>query len=239
MKSFLIISAAFLASMVQAHMEMVWPPPFRSRYNKFTTDIDYSMTNPLSQSGSDFPCKGYHSLYGSAQGQSVATWQPGQRLNWTLTGSATHNGGSCQVSLSYDRGSTWTVLHSYIGGCPLKSTWDFTLPNDTPAGSALFAFSWYNNLGNRELYMNCAHVTIASRAAREVGEEDVEVRSPSDPFSSRPRTFFANNGNGCKTVETYDVMFPQPGPDVDNISSKTSPPQGTCSRKRVAQVFQG
>ncbi|KFA69464.1 hypothetical protein S40285_04633 [Stachybotrys chlorohalonatus IBT 40285] len=238
MKSILVAAVLGLASVAQAHMEMVWPPPFRSRYNRFTTDIDYSMTNPLSQTGSDFPCKGYHSLLGTGQGQSVVTWQPGQSYNWTLTGSATHNGGSCQVSLSYDRGSTWTVLHSYIGQCPLSPTWRFTLPNDTPAGSALFAFSWNNNLGNRELYMNCAHVTIAPRLAAR--DEELQLLPPTDPFSSRPRTFFANIGNGCSTVETYDVLYPNPGPDVDNRSSRTSPPSGTCrSRKRVAQEFQG
>lgn len=228
MKSFFSVAALVgMASFANAHMEMVWPPPFRSRYNAYTTDIDYSMTNPLNQAGADFPCKGYHSLLGGPQGGSVVTWSPGQTYNWTLTGSATHNGGSCQASLSYDSGNTWTVVHSYIGGCPLSPTWDFTLPNDTPAGSALFAFSWHNNIGNRELYMNCAHVTIEGSAA--------VSQPPEDPFSSRPATFFANIGNGCSTVETFDVMFPNPGPDVDNISTGTSPPSGSCgSRKRVA-----
>jgi hypothetical protein len=230
MKFSLVAATISLICAAHAHMEMVWPPPFRSRYNKFTTDVDYSMTNPLSQAGADFPCKGYHSLYATPQGQSVVTWQPGQTYNWTLTGSATHNGGSCQVSLSYDRGATWRAIHSYIGACPLKPTWSFTLPNDTPAGDALFAFSWYNNLGNRELYMNCARVTIAGRALME--------RGPQDPFASRPRTFFANMGNGCSTVETFDVMFPNPGPDVTNVSSKTSPPKGSCSgRRREVKQF--
>jgi hypothetical protein len=232
---FSVVSLIALASVAQAHMEMIWPPAFRSRANPYTTDIDYSMTNPLSQSGSDFPCKGYHSLLNTPQGKSVVTWQPGKTYNWTLTGSATHNGGSCQVSLSYDSGKSWKAIHSYIGGCPLKNTWSFTLPNDTPSGSALFAFTWNNNLGNRELYMNCAHVTIGARAAK----ADKEARGPSDSFSSRPATFFANNGNGCSTVETYDVLYPHPGPDVDNVSSKSTPPVGNCAtRKKVAKPLQ-
>ncbi|CEJ81804.1 hypothetical protein VHEMI01914 [[Torrubiella] hemipterigena] len=241
---FSLLAALGIVSAVQAHMEMTFPPPFRSKYNQYTTDIDYSMTSPLEASGANFPCKGYHSLYDTPQGRAVATWSPGQTVNFTLTGSATHNGGSCQASFSYDRGKTWTVVHSYIGQCPLKSTWSLTLPNDTPAGDALFAWSWFNNLGNREMYMNCAHVVIKGGVTNEArapaetlpgnnGNAGQTVpRSPSDPYRSRPAMFVANVGNGCGTVETYDLDFPQPGPDVDRASKKTQPPTGTCAKKR-------
>ncbi|KAM3554909.1 hypothetical protein MY1884_005884 [Beauveria asiatica] len=213
-------------SLTAAHMQMTNPAPFRSKHNPYTTDVDWSMNGPLEASGANFPCKGYHRLLDTPQGRSVATWKAGGSYSFSVEGSATHNGGSCQVSLSYDGGRTFTAIHSYVGGCPLKSTWPFTLPDDTPAGEALFAWSWFNNLGNREMYMNCAHVTIQSRdgaAAAEVSE-----RSPADPFASRPAMFAANVNNGCSTVETFDVLFPQPGPDVDNISRKTSPPRGKC-----------
>jgi hypothetical protein len=245
MKAYLVASLlSVFATSALGHMEVTYPPPFRSRYNPYTTDIDYSMTNPLSSSGSDFPCKGYHSLMGTAQGKSVATWQAGRSYSFSLTGSATHNGGSCQASLSYDRGATWTVIKSYIGNCPLRSDWPFTLPNDTPSGSALFAWSWWNQIGNREMYMNCAHVTIgAARDATadafdEIDEEEfdphneevdeIEERAPTDPYASRPRMFVANVGNGCSTLELYDVLFPKPGPDVANESSKTAKPVGSC-----------
>jgi hypothetical protein len=242
MKSFLGLSlVGLLASTASAHMEVTNPPPFRSKNNPHTTDIDYSMTNPLSQSGSDFPCKGYHSLLDTPQGASVADWQPGGTYSFSLAGSATHNGGSCQVSLSYDRGSTWTVIHSYIGNCPLRPDWSFTLPNDTPSGSALWAWSWWNNLGNREMYMNCAHVTIGGGRTNELGDVEVDAdfnatiaeRGPNDPFASRPKMFVANVGNGCSTVETFDVEFPNPGPDVSNESSKTGAPVGSCGARRA------
>lgn len=237
---FSLAAAIGLLSAAHAHMEMTFPPPFRSKYNPYTTDIDYSMTSPLDASGANFPCKGYQSLYDTPQGRAVTTWSPGQTVNFTLTGSATHNGGSCQASLSYDRGRTWTAVHSYIGQCPLKSTWSLTLPNDTPAGDALFAWSWFNNLGNREMYMNCAHVVISGRKAAAAAQDTLPgnaaaapvARSPSDPYRSRPAMFVANVGNGCGTVETFDLDFPQPGPDVDRASTKTKPPSGTCARKR-------
>ncbi|XWX00508.1 hypothetical protein V2A60_008528 [Cordyceps javanica] len=212
-----------LATISHAHMQMSWPPPFRSQYNPYTTDVDYSMTSPLDASGDNFPCKGYQSLLGTPQGGSVVTWQPGQAYNMTIVGAATHSGGSCQASLSYDRGATWTAIHSYIGGCPLTSDWHFTLPNDTPAGdNVLFAWSWFNKVGNREMYMNCAHVTIAP------GTSSNSRRDPSDPFSSRPAMFAANVNDGCSTAESCDLEFPQPGPDVNEASSGTCPPIGSC-----------
>lgn len=60
-------------------------------------------------------------------------------------GSATHAGGSCQASLSYDRGATWKVMTSYIGGCvgiqPGGSqSFSFTVPSDAPGGEALFGW---------------------------------------------------------------------------------------------------
>jgi hypothetical protein len=158
MKAFAAASAAILGmvGLASAHMEMKDPPPFRSKFNSHTTDIDYSMTNPLNRDGSDFPCKGYHNLIGTPQGASVANWTPGQSLTMTITGGTPHNGGSCQASLSYDGGSTWTAIHSYYGNCPVMgdSSYAFTLPNDTPSGQALFAWSWFNQIGNREMYMN-------------------------------------------------------------------------------------
>lgn len=208
-----------LASMAAAHMQMKSPPPLRSQYNEYTTDADYSMTSPLDQSGSNFPCKGYHSLLNTDQGKSVATWQPGSSQSMTITGGASHNGGSCQASLSYDGGSTWKVIHSYIGNCPVTgdSSYDFTVPSDAQSGAALFAWTWFNNVGNREMYMNCASVTIGGSSKRDVSA-----------FSSLPDMFVANVGNGCSTVEGSDVEFPNPGTEVTNNSKKTSPPSGSC-----------
>ncbi|KAH8168763.1 hypothetical protein LIA77_10889 [Sarocladium implicatum] len=100
---FFLIAAALL-SLASAHMEMTNPAPLRSKYNPFTTDVDFDMTNPLKTDGSNFPCKGYQSLLDTPQGASVALWQPGETHTLSLAGSALHGGGSCQASLSYDRG---------------------------------------------------------------------------------------------------------------------------------------
>ncbi|KAJ2978967.1 hypothetical protein NQ176_g3529 [Zarea fungicola] len=206
------------------HMQMSWPPALRSKFNPHTTDIDYDMTAPLHADGSDFPCKGYHSLLDTQQGVSVVSWEQGQTYNFSLAGTATHGGGSCQASLSFDRGRTWKVLHSYIGNCPLKPTWEFVLPENTPAGSALFAWSWFNKFGNREMYMNCAHVTID-------GGKNLAKSTKGEHMGQWPAMLVANVGNGCGTIEGFDLAFPQPGPAVSSASENTADPVGHCGTK--------
>ncbi|XP_044724444.1 uncharacterized protein HRG_02340 [Hirsutella rhossiliensis] len=221
MKTVVMLAAVLLGlfSSSQAHMEMKSPPPLRSKFNRFTTDQDYDMTSPLSSGGADFPCKGSLKLLGTSQGQAVAEWTAGQPNSMTITGNTPHSGGSCQASLSFDSGSTWKVIHSYVGECPVMgdSSYQFTLPSDTPAGQALFAWSWFNKVGNREMYMNCAVITIKAAGNSVLGN------------SSRPNMFVANVGNGCGTTEGLDLKFPNPGPDVDMKSDRTTPPVGQCS----------
>ncbi|KAL4730603.1 hypothetical protein ACLX1H_002640 [Fusarium chlamydosporum] len=209
-----------LAGLAQAHMEMISPPPFKSKENPHAgSDVDYSMTAPLEASGGNFPCKGYHSLFGTEQGASVADWAAGSQQTMKITGGANHGGGSCQASLSFDKGKTWQVIHSYIGNCPAAGTssFDFKVPSDAPSGEAIFAWSWFNQIGNREMYMNCAAVTIKGGSKR------------ASAMNNRPEMFVANVGNGCTTEESSDLEFPNPGPDVSNDSKKTAGPKGSCA----------
>ncbi|KAF4994309.1 hypothetical protein FGRMN_5894 [Fusarium graminum] len=223
-----LATALGLAGLAQAHMEMTSPAPFKSKYNPNAGgDIDYSMTSPLSGSGSNFPCKGYHSLFGTAAGAPTATWKAGKSYSISIAGGADHGGGSCQASLSFDRGSTWIVIQSWIGNCPTapSSDFTFTLPLDTPAGDAIFAWTWFNKIGNREMYMNCAAITVKATKG-----------TPKTALRKRPAMFVANVGNGCGTRETVDLMFPNPGPNVLLKSSNTGPPVGNCTAGPGAQI---
>lgn len=210
MKSFLL-TCTLLASSALGHIQLSKPYPIRSPLNKDADgQKDYSYTNPLSTSGSDFPCKGY----ADDAFKSVADYQPGQEYDIELQGSATHDGGSCQISLSYDKGKTFRVIHSIIGGCPLSKSYKFKVPSDAQSGEALLAWTWFNKVGNREMYMNCAQVTVGSDSSRMEGFSAV---SKANAFDSLPEIFVANvNGPGkCKTIEGKDVNFPQPGPSVE------------------------
>ena len=105
-----------LPTFVSAHMEMSWPYPIRSQLDPSVAeaDKDYSYTSPLLQNGSDFPCKGYQNGVDSDIIKEVYT--AGGTYNMSLAGTVTHDGGSCQLSLSYDNGLTFKVIQSMIGG---------------------------------------------------------------------------------------------------------------------------
>ncbi|OKL62157.1 hypothetical protein UA08_02389 [Talaromyces atroroseus] len=216
MKAAVSLLAIRLAS---AHIEMNWPYPLRSKYDPDTPTslIDYSMTDPLKSDGSNFPCKGYIS---NTPWRSVTSYMAGQKYNISLAGSATHGGGSCQLSLSYDNGTSFHVIESMEGGCPLESSYDFNMPSDVANGDALFAWTWFNYEGNREMYMNCADVTISGG------------QGTADSFESAyPEIFVANVGNGCQTIEMQETVFAHPGNQVIYGSGVTSssPPSPSCA----------
>ncbi|CAG8934516.1 unnamed protein product [Penicillium salamii] len=247
MKSVAIISG-LLASTVSAHMQLSTPYPIRSPLNKDAKgQKDYSYTNPLSSSGSDYPCKGY----AKDDFEAVATWAPGSTQHMELEGSATHDGGSCQLALTYDQGETFKVIESIEGDCPIEKKYDFEIPSDAPAGDALFAWTWFNKVGNREMYMNCAMITIGGSSDRTDNGAETEKRDemnapkhiaeqkPSNrehttaaksSFDSLPDLFVANveQEGKCVTTEGEAVHFPKPGP---KLVGKAKGPGYKCSEK--------
>ena len=87
---------------------------------------------------------------------------------------AAHSGGSCQVALLYDGGTSFHVVKSFEGNCPRVRTpgaltnhydrnqdYSFTIPADSPAGDrVILAWTWFNASGNREMYMSCCPIAI-------------------------------------------------------------------------------
>ncbi|CAG8105516.1 unnamed protein product, partial [Penicillium nalgiovense] len=110
-----LLLQAVAFSPTYAHLRMTSPEPYGS--SRKTLD-----NSPLAADGSDFPCK-------ISPGDFIvpteeATYRTGSNNSIKLLGSATHGGGSCQVSLTSDReptkNSEWKVIKSYEGGCPAK-----------------------------------------------------------------------------------------------------------------------
>jgi hypothetical protein len=251
MKGTLILSG-LLATTASAHIQMSKPYPIRSPLNKDAKgEKDYSYTNPLSTSGSDYPCKGY----ADDDFEAVATWQPGSSQEIQLEGSAVHGGGSCQLALTYDKGKTFKVIQSMEGDCPIDKKYEFEVPSDAPSGDALFAWTWFNKVGNREMYMNCAMITIGGSGNREVkeapkpmpDEKNTKKKHANKPntqtpenkpnghttnakssFDSLPDLFLANidQAGKCVTIEGEPVHFPNPGP---KLIGKAEGPGYKCS----------
>lgn len=138
-----IIGALSALPLALAHMQMSSPSPLRDPHATDRPDEpkDYNILNPLNADGSNFACKGYHL---NTPLTTVATYEAGSKQKLRLKGSATHGGGSCQISLSCNGGDDFNVIKSIIGGCPLSDSYDFTIPSDIPpAKKCLLAWTWY------------------------------------------------------------------------------------------------
>ncbi|EZF35364.1 hypothetical protein H101_01100 [Trichophyton interdigitale H6] len=241
MKSIMNTAAlvGLLATSATAHMMLHYPPTFAAENNPHRTGpVDPYLDNPYNCCGRKtvYPCRGYLDLLGTDQGRPVVTWEAGSSQNFSLTGTGTHWGGSCQAGFSTDQGKTWKVVRSYEGNCPHREgsnqnpeeqTFDFKVPGDMPAGDHVFAWTWFNR--EQEFFMTCASVTITSSgnggntsqprafiprgsSARPTPDDD---KSPNVPFDQLPDFLVANTNNGCKTPRTNaEVKYPNPGPDV-------------------------
>ncbi|KAJ6110452.1 hypothetical protein N7486_002687 [Penicillium sp. IBT 16267x] len=214
------------ASMASAHMIMTNPVP----YGKDTLN-----NSPLAADGSDFPCKLRSNTYEVTEENVMVI---GQSHNLTFQGSATHGGGSCQISLTTDltpsKDTEWQVIKSFEGGCPANVdgnlsggatmvdpySFDFAIPEGISAGKYTLAWTWFNRIGNREMYMNCAPVTVKSASSSKRSDE-VEIKAVEKRSSTFPPMFVANI-NGCTTSENVDIRFPQPGDVVQYLGEPSN-----------------
>ncbi|TEY83181.1 hypothetical protein BOTCAL_0025g00260 [Botryotinia calthae] len=230
------IVAFALATVSNAHMIMTSPIPY---------GVDSLNSSPLALDGSDFPCKQRTGVY---EVTTQNTMDLGGSYELAFKGSAVHGGGSCQVSITYDENptasSTFKVIHSIIGGCPMKNiagnngdnantidpdTYNFTIPTTLPAGKATLAWTWFNKVGNREMYMNCAPVTLTGGSSK---RSDLIARDQA-AFNALPDMFTANIDNGgCSTKDSTDLVFPNPGDSVEydeGSTTATAGPTGSCA----------
>ncbi|KAF2639315.1 putative endoglucanase, partial [Massarina eburnea CBS 473.64] len=199
------------------HMQMIDPSPLRDPHsNRANEPKDYNILTPLKADGSDFSCKGYQ---WNTPLTTVATYQAGKSYEIKLKGGATHGGGSCQISLSCDNGVHFKALESIVGGCPLKDTYGFTVPPNVDSATCLLAWTWFNKIGNREMYMNCAVVDIVG--AKSSSRKPLDPRadtsaSAQSRLAGLPDMFVANlkGINDCMTKETVDASFNDPGVNV-------------------------
>jgi hypothetical protein len=212
-----LFAALAMASTASAHMVMENPVPFGPGKPN---------NSPLDSTGSNFPCK--IGPGGSYVVKTMNEWTVGSDVTLSFEyGTATHAGGSCQVSVTKDKEPTpqsvWKVIHSIEGGCPTAdsgnngkiNSFPFTVPSELPEGQLTMAWTWFNSKGDREMYMNCAPIKVAGGSG--------------DGFDSLPDMAVANiAGQGsCNTTENFDYAFANPGKYVTKTRTE-NPVQDLC-----------
>ena len=81
--------------------------------------------------------------------------------------------------------------------------------------------TWFNRLGNREMYMRCHKATIGGSGAK-------------GAFDALPNMFVANiQTTTCKIAEGISVNFPNPGSQVQG--SGNGNPTGACGSKGIGK----
>lgn len=141
--------------------------------------------------------------------------------------------------------SKWKVIHTIIGDCPAIAagnipvvgtdgdgrpdgrhcgngvtdecvqTFDIPIPKELKSGNVTFAWTWFNKIGNREIYMNCAPLEITNGASDDTF------------FNSLPSMFIANIPGECTTVEGV-LNIPNPGNSVQKLVAPDAAAIGTC-----------
>ena len=229
-----------LTQLINAHVKVVQPVPYgASSLN----------TNPLEPSGSDWPCKQRAGVYDIAQWNKMAINSP-QVLKFQ--GQATHGGGACQISLTRDtppnKDSVFKVIKSIEGGCPSTNPgnvgtdpfgygadeFNYTIPDTITPANYTLAWTWFNKIGEREMYMNCAPITVTpSSKKRQLSHPHFDsLEERADAMDALPDMFRANSGNGCSTAQSGTVLaIPEVnlGQNVQKIGSDALiPPVGNC-----------
>ncbi|KAI0096350.1 hypothetical protein GGR51DRAFT_31443 [Nemania sp. FL0031] len=224
-----LLASALAASLSAAHVVLENPKPYH-----FVSD---GPTNPLSSTGSDFPCK-------IPPGQSyIIDGEPtpmtiGEDQTATFSGQAVHGGGSCQFAVTRGfptKDSSWQVIHSIEGGCPARNQkgnldgpntdkYTFQIPEGIePGNNYTFAWLWANREGGQpEFYMNCAPINILPSSKKRMSPPARRNAIWPRAAPSFPELFLANLGDYTGDCTTNDAMreqiaiaYPDPGTSIE------------------------
>jgi hypothetical protein len=106
-------------------------------------------------------------------------------------------------------------------GVDCVNQFNFTIPKGVKDGHAIMAWTWFNNVGNRELYMNCINTQLSGGDGSEMADF--------------PSMFVANMADieSCPTTEAVNVKFPFPGKYV-TTKLPSGPDSKTASTYPIA-----
>ncbi|KAJ4415323.1 hypothetical protein N0V85_002764, partial [Neurospora sp. IMI 360204] len=216
----LLLLLTTLTPLVASHAIRATPIPYGSPHQK---------NGPID--GTNFPCQGGAGANYQLPASGYNIFPLGSKQPLVLQGTAVHGGGSCQISITYDNPPTpqskFKVIKSIEGGCIARNeagnrpgdsadevnpdSYEYVIPDDIPTGNGTIAWTWFNKIGNREMYMACGGVQLTG----------TEKPGAKETFEKLPDIFMANIGNGCGTPDSKDVLFPNPGKYVEKANGKT------------------
>ena len=152
--------------------------------------------------------------------------------------------------------SKWKTIYTLIGGCPVSAAgnlpvtgadqdgradaaqcgddsgvecirqFEVPIPKGLPSGNATFVWTWFNKIGNREVYMNCAPVSISGGA----GDQGF--------FQGLPDIFMANVPGECTTGNGV-LNIPNPGKFGKVLEQPAPGSEGSCPKAEGVPVFEG
>ncbi|KAK3805470.1 MAG: hypothetical protein J3R72DRAFT_350409, partial [Linnemannia gamsii] len=153
-----------------AHMAISNPPAQAGPWSNNPSNDVHAW---IGYNGKNFPCGGYPSgpvtSYNSGDIINVRFWNFNIKDYNTFPPpdnlpQARHKGGACEFSLSYDGGTTWSVIGQYSKTCPdIYYEWPVQIPFNAPScvnpDSCLFSWSWVASATN-QFYHHCANIII-------------------------------------------------------------------------------
>ncbi|KAJ1331657.1 mucin-3/17 [Microdochium nivale] len=233
-----------IAAAGSAHLTMTSPKPFAPKNGALARD-------PLR--AGQFPCRPEGDAATWYDRSGATAMAIGVPQNLTFDGTASHGGGSCQLALTTDLQptitSSWQVILSIEGGCPTRDemnpdTYQFTIPAGITPGEYVFAWAWVARYsGLREYYMNCAPVTVTAAKSKRDHDNLIHPEAAIEPRQAAsvfPELFVANlaDVNDCRTAESADVAYPNPGPNVvrPGLASNFKPITGSDLTKCTPKV---
>ncbi|KAK1067377.1 hypothetical protein LTR74_006422 [Friedmanniomyces endolithicus] len=202
----LALAFATFNGLADAHIKLASPVP----YGKATLDTSPLKDAKPGSAGSDFPCKQRSGVYDLTERTQVVA---GADNPLTFDGSATHGGGSGFLAVTTDEhpdvNSQWKTFMVFDSGMPVKgdsesgsgtSSYTYVLPKGMLNGNLTLGWYWYNRIGNRELYSNCAPLEISG------GSDNRSV------FDALPNAYLINLPTSeCSSQEMGDTEIPNPG----------------------------
>ncbi|KAF2754739.1 hypothetical protein EJ05DRAFT_131853 [Pseudovirgaria hyperparasitica] len=163
--------------------------------------------------------------YGDTPSKNVEDWKV---IHTILGGCPAQHEGNLDEGGNDKRGHAKGLTCKNAGqdkstGTNCVRAFDIPIPKDIQNGKAFFAWTWFNHIGNREMYMNCAPIQITG------GKDD------SSGVSKLPTLFAANMGGAPGTCNTGEGILSIPDKHigqsvVNNLKSVDEASIGNCGK---------